>query len=329
MSSVRMMQGIVSATGERVNTLTVEDMVDRVGPRYRTRCDCGALSTTTHKDIRTGVARCKSSDHNSAAVNRQLEATRKAGKRDAIKSAAELERQAQRARERESLARMEAETAGYTLPASRPKNLVNDSPMTQRERISLREHRLELESQEAAEREAREAHIRIATEQLNEIHNELIALQRERLLSNIKDVDAYVDPAVATVHLSEEEASDYNREQFNLYRSTHPNVFWNEMLLEQVGAYFERNGLRIISAAMIDNVLERFKEAALLPERPTPEPTQPYKPKPTVNLTIAAPKTELVPTAFLLTLAPGLPPVRSAQRTGGFSCVYGHLHRAV
>jgi hypothetical protein len=288
------MAGIASATGERVNTLTVEDMTDRTGPRYRTRCDCGAISTATHRDIRSGVARCKSSDHNSAAVNHQLEAQRKAGKRDAIKSAAELERQAQRARERESLARMESETADYTLPASRPNNAPKHVVMSQRELTVLREHRLELEAQEASEREAREAPVRAATEQLNEIHNKLVALQRERLLSNIKDVDAFADPDLATVRMTEEQASGYNREQFNLYRSTHPNVFWNETLLEQVGAYFERNGLRIISAAMIANVIERFKEAALLPDRPTPAPSQPYMPKPSVNLTIAAPKTELI-----------------------------------
>ena len=189
---------------------------------------------------------------------------------------------------------MEAETADYQLPASRPNNTPKHVVMSERERAVLREHRRELEAQEAAEREAREAPIRAATEELNEIHNKLIALQRERLLSNIKDVDAFADPDLATVRMTEEQASNYNREQFNLYRAQHPDVYFDEILLGRMGSYFERNSLRIISAAMIANVIERFKEAALLPERPTPTPSQPYEPKPTVNLTIAAPKTELV-----------------------------------
>ena len=70
--------------------------------------------------------------------------------------------------------------------------------------------------------------------------------------------------------MTEEQASNYNREQFNLYRAQHPDVYFDEILLGQMGSYFERNSLRIISAAMIANVIERFKEAALLPERPTP-----------------------------------------------------------
>jgi hypothetical protein len=296
MASTRVMSGIVSATGERVNTLEIGPMIARTPqPRYNCHClQCGSQSSATHADIRSGAARCKASGHNAPALTHRLAVERKDGKRDAIAKAAALEAEARRARTNASIFRMESETSDYTLPASRPNNTPKHVVMSERERTVLREHRRELEEQEASERDAREAPVRAATEQLNENHAKLIALQRERLLSEIKDVDVYVDPAVATVRMTEKQASDYNREQFGLYRQAHPDVYINEALLERMSAYYGRNGLRIISSAMIDKAIERFREAALLPERPTPAPSQPYEPKPSVNLTIAAPTTKLV-----------------------------------
>lgn len=158
-----------------------------------------------------------------------------------------------------------AETDGYTLPVSRPSHPVTDGPMLERDRILLCAHREEVE---AAEREASEAPIRDAEVALKETHRKLAMVMRERLLAEVRDPDVFLDQQVATIRMTEQQAEEYNLQQFRTYREQYPDIYWTEQLVDQVGRYFDKNELKIVSTAMIKNVIERFEEAGLLPERP-------------------------------------------------------------
>ena len=160
--------------------------------------------------------------------------------------------------------------------------------MTERDRLSLRAERERLAAEERAERERIEAPIRVAEQKLKATHLELIKVYRSRLLGEVCDSDAFCDPAVADVRMTAKQADEFNRDEFRRYLNTHPDTFVNDELLERLGAYFDVNGLRIVSAQMIENLIERYREAGLLPERPAPEselepvaePESPESPKP-------------------------------------------------
>jgi hypothetical protein len=76
--------------------------------------------------------------------------------------------------------------------------------MNERDRLALRQHRAEIEAEEAAEREARERPIREATEQAQELHRRIYNTIRERLLT-MADVDelggslAYIAPDLCNI----------------------------------------------------------------------------------------------------------------------------------
>ena len=296
MSAAREMVGLASFAHSKLGPLEIGDMVSRhPEPRYSCVCgNCSAAFVISHTKIRNRDDRCPNSACGRDSVSRRLAEERKAGKRDAIKSAEALENEAGLAREREAAARMNAEVDGYEVPSSRPNKLSNDVVMSERERSILRAHKAEVAAQEAAAREAAEAPIREATERLKDTHRKLAGVMRSRLQAELKDPDVFVDPAVATVRMSEQQAADYNRQQFREYRSAHSEVYWTSELIERLGAYFDKNGLQIVSALMIDSVVQRFKEYGLLPERPAPEPSRPYMPKPTVNLNVSPARAALV-----------------------------------
>lgn len=135
----------------------------------------------------------------------------------------------------------------------------------------------------AAERDAqrKRAVLSAAEEHLKQTYRQLNAVVRERLTGRVRDSDRIpIDPAVAGITMTLEEAAQFNRGEFRKYRDTHPEIYWTPELVEQLGRYFDANGLQIVTAAMLGRLIERFREAGLLPDAPelqnarVPEPVE-------------------------------------------------------
>lgn len=153
--------------------------------------------------------------------------------------------------------------------------------MRERDRLTIRAHRAEIEAAERAEREKREAPIREAEARLKETHRQLHAVMLERLLGRVPDPDRIpVDPNLIGARMSRADADAFNLREFTKFREQHPDVFWNHELLEHMGAYWEANGLQIISATMLAALVERYKDAGLLPDPPEQEPAPEQVPEP-------------------------------------------------
>lgn len=160
--------------------------------------------------------------------------------------------------------------------------------MLERERLSLREYREQIEAEERAERERREAPIRAAENKFRETSRKLAAVMHERLLGTVRDVDRIpVDPSVTGIRMSLERAKQFNRAEFRRYRDENPEVYWTPELVDNIGQYFAVNGLQIVTAKMIASIVERYREYGLLPDppqevepeqAPEPEPEQPSGP---------------------------------------------------
>lgn len=140
----------------------------------------------------------------------------------------------------------------------------------------------------AAEREAQRMRDVVSTAgaQLKQTYLQLNAVVRERLLGKVRDSDRVpVDPSVAGVKMTLEEASRFNRAEFAKYRQGHPDLYWNDELLENLGHYFDANGLKIVTVNMLAALMDRYRDAGLLPDPPQPEPElQPIpEPEPTVT----------------------------------------------
>jgi hypothetical protein len=167
---------------------------------------------------------------------------------------------------------MESETAGYKKVNNRPPVSDDPGPLTERQRISLRAHREEQEAAQRAERERLEAPVKEAQAKLLATHRELAKVERERLEATVKDPDAYADPALNGQRMTEAEADQFNRTEFQRFRAANPELYVTGELVDHLGRYFAKNGLHLISAPMLDRAVSRFRDAGLLPERPAPQP---------------------------------------------------------
>src|SRR5207248_452019 len=86
-----------------------------------------------------------------------------------------------------------------------------------------------------------------------------------------KDPDVFIDPAVGP--MTEEAAALFNSEQAKLSRV--PFWYGTEANKDAISAYFERNGVQIVTAEMILRAAERLRQYGLLEERPAEsEPIQ-------------------------------------------------------
>jgi len=154
--------------------------------------------------------------------------------------------------------------------------------MRHRDLLAIREHREEVEAQERAEKERREAPIRAAQEQFNASYRKLGEVYRERLRGEIPDPEPItIDPVTVGVRMTPEQAQQFNREEFAKYRAAFPAVYFTDELLENMGAYFAANSLRIVTASMIGELVERYRTAGMLPDPPQaePEPEQTTEPE--------------------------------------------------
>jgi hypothetical protein len=91
----------------------------------------------------------------------------------------------------------------------------------------------------------------------------------------VKDPERYVDPSVASVQMTAKAAHEFNTVEITKYRAEHPEVFWSPEIVDLIGAYLDYNGLKVVTASMIDNVVSRLGSVGLIPDRPLePEPIE-------------------------------------------------------
>jgi hypothetical protein len=153
--------------------------------------------------------------------------------------------------------------------------------MRERDRLSIQAHREEIQSLEREEREARERPIREAEEQLRQTTIRLRGVMCERLLGKLKDPDRImVDSRVTGITMSRADADKFNRTEFAKFKDEHPDIHWTQELLVNLGDYFHKNGLQIVTAEMISTLIERYREYALLPDPPQPDPEPEPEPQP-------------------------------------------------
>jgi hypothetical protein len=145
--------------------------------------------------------------------------------------------------------------------------------MLDRDRRSLRAFLEEESERERLEREERDRPIREATEKLRATHRKLALIERERL-TTIPDPERWLDPAVGpNVRMTEQQAADFNRDHAKAYRESHPEIYWSDALLDLLSRYFQKEHLKLITAEMLERLVERLAAVGLLPERPIePEP---------------------------------------------------------
>lgn len=163
----------------------------------------------------------------------------------------------------------------------RPPASSDYTPMSDRERQSIRRHQAEIAELERAEREERERPIREAETHLKETANALAKVYRARLLGEVPDPDRYIDPATNGMILTQEAADKYNSAEARKYRAQNPDFYFTDELFDSISSYLDRNEIRLVSATMLSALIERYREAGLLPERPAPEPEPEPTPEPT------------------------------------------------
>jgi hypothetical protein len=223
----------------------------------------------SHADIRNGAARCRNTSCGIEATTRRVEAaSRRAGKQDAFRNATTIESEAQRAREREAAARMEAETAHYQMgrPLSQYRS-TETGPMTERDRLAIRQRREEEAAQAAAEEEARVA-------PLIELHRKIAAEQRKRFLSDeIIDIEPFVSEGFEGFDLGWEGSGAFNADSLKQFMKNHPEFAYTSNNLNLLGNYFDRNGLKVTTLEMIENLYRSMVEAGIQFEQRVPEPT--------------------------------------------------------
>lgn len=278
MSATRVMPGIIDMEGQKVNTLSVGQMVSRhPRPRYETTCQrCGARSTESQDRLTSGAARCLAA--NCGKVSESKSRDLLAEQRWQI---AERENQRRADELAASQARMEAESEGWERPTRYAPTPDPCPPMSAREVRAARERR---EAEETERREAErprlEAECRAAEklaqaeEQLQTTASELARIQRDAI-SNGKDDAFVIDPATTTGSgVPGSQVAEWHQAQFAEFLKTNPHYFRCNENAAALTDYLERNapGLRLVSAAQLTAAFRRLNEYGLLKQRPAPQP---------------------------------------------------------
>jgi hypothetical protein len=154
--------------------------------------------------------------------------------------------------------------------------------LSNRQRESLRElkqfrkeeaERLRLEKLEA------ERPLREAAETLSRNYGSLLQLEQERersyLIGNVPDPHRWIDDSVVgpDVRMTKAKADEFNLAESRKFRDSHPDVYLGDEGIAMVCAYIEKEGLKLISASMIERIVQRLTDAGLWPDKPAePEP---------------------------------------------------------
>ncbi len=132
-----------------------------------------------------------------------------------------------------------------------------------------REQKQAQERQEAveAEREQRRRETLEAAEaEHRRLNSEILKAVRERILKG-RDEDCPRDPDADKLSLTREEAQKYNAKQIQEVQLYRPDIrLSDETVSDALGAYFERNGIRLWSAKAIASAFDRLTEYGIIPK---------------------------------------------------------------
>lgn len=291
MPTTRVMSGLADMTGQRFGTLLVQRMVSRQPePKYAVVCErCNTTSTPTHSRLRNGAATCQYSACGKPSTQRSRdllsEQRRQIAEHESQRRADELAA---------SAARMEAETEDWERPtkyAPTPEQPV----MSERERISIRERR----DAEDAERLAVEAERLDAERKANEAWEAIEAEQRKRTegqrqywrewVETDRDPKLYVTPELRTASMPTNKVSAHNSAEVEKFIQATPEFieYKTPQNANELLAYFDRNGVRIFDAAMLQAAFVRLRDLGILEKRPVPQ-SEPVEQPRRVNLTISS-----------------------------------------
>jgi hypothetical protein len=278
MSAVRVMP-FADLTGRKVNTLTVGNMVSRnPKPRYNVTCECGASTVEGHDRLASGAATCR------ALVHNNVKPTKLQRHRNEVCTLEDRRRQAER---QASESRMEVETEGYERPTEyRPKPSPHQ-PMSERDRLALRERR------EEAERPAREAAEKARRQQEQRERAEQTRLEKTRDLV-MREPDPWfmsiVDTRLEGYGLPQKAADALNALEVEKFVQLTPEFqdFKSPETAKQMTSYLARNQVKICNAVTWRSVFNRLRELGVIRPTANPAPAQPVqrfesKPKETVT----------------------------------------------
>ena len=137
------------------------------------------------------------------------------------------------------------------------------------------------EASQAAQRhheELQAAAVEAAKSQLAETTRKIGVEVRLRLRKGVDDGLAR-DSEADGLSLSADDASRYNSAELRKFRTERPDAYLSDSNIETLGSYFERQGLRLISAKVLSAAYDRLSEYGLLEQRSAPvaKPTPPVE----------------------------------------------------
>jgi hypothetical protein len=170
--------------------------------------------------------------------------------------------------------------------------------LTSREVEVMREARRDREADELLETTRREAPIKKAEAELLATHRELAKIERQRVTGVVEDdfVAArlqgrvFRDPDIASLNAidygrysgleqDQEFVQDHNAANLQTYLRLNPDVHFGPELTNLVGEFFDRNGIVLTTSDQIGKVVNRIRDAGLLPAPPPPPPPLKLAPK--------------------------------------------------
>jgi hypothetical protein len=154
--------------------------------------------------------------------------------------------------------------------------------MRDRDRRSIKAFMEEEAKLYAAEQEEKQKPIREATEQLQQTHRELYALQREKISKGVDD-EIFVDPATLGYELPQSEADTFNVSECKKFIASHPEYNNSDANNRTVIDYLTRNGVQIFSALTLEKAVQRLQEYRLLEARPAPVQPKPIPHEPLIT----------------------------------------------
>lgn len=165
------------------------------------------------------------------------------------------------------------------------------------------EERLAREAEEARMRPVREAAAALAS-----THRKLVALERRTLSGEVVDHEPFVTDDVRGLRFAQAEAVAMTTGAFGEFLAEHPDFYDSDANVDAIVRYFQRNGIRAVSAPMIAHVVERMAAAGLLES--APEPPAPVLVDPTETTQPNAPVQPPVPVLY-----PGIDPLTGEPKS--------------
>jgi hypothetical protein len=164
--------------------------------------------------------------------------------------------------------------------------------MTDRQRADLASFRARIDVDEREQAERLAAPLNKAHAALHAMAAEIDTDEKERLLGNQPDLAIFVDQYSYDLHGERDSIiQDHNARVIEAFKQRNPSVYWGSELVELIGNYFDKHHIRVVGLDMLEHLVERLRQANLLPAPPPePEPVPAPAPRPRQMTVSAAPK---------------------------------------